>query len=105
ARVALESGLVLLADVELASLPLPTELLRRLPRAWAERLRAIPIAADASTLLVAMAEPEPKRLMETVRSVTGCANVRGVLASPGAISAAIERGYEAAGLRREALLK
>ncbi|MBS2031208.1 MAG: protein kinase [Deltaproteobacteria bacterium] len=105
ARVALETGLILLSDLELAALPLPPLLLKRLPRAWAERLRAIPIAADASTILVAMAEPEPKRLMETIRSVTGCSTVRGILASPGAIAAAIERGYEAAGLRREALLK
>ena len=105
ARVALETGLVLLSDLELAALPLPPLLIKRLPRAWAERLRAIPIAADASTILVAMAEAEPKRLMETVRSVTGCTTVRGILASPGAIAAAIERGYEAAGLRREALLK
>lgn len=105
AELAKQTGLMHLPDAEMAALPLPPELLARLPRAWAERLNVIPVAGNIGGLVVAMSEPEPKRLMSTLVSVTGCATVRGVLASSAAIRAAIERGYEAAGLKREPLLK
>lgn len=98
-------GLAALTPAELAELPLPRALLARVPRAWAERLTVVPLAAGSGALVVACADADPSSALSTLRGVTGCSQLRSVKAAAEAIRQAIERGYQAAGLAREPLLR
>jgi serine/threonine protein kinase len=93
-----------LTPADLIGFPLPRELLTRVPRAWAERLTVVPLAAGPGALVVACPDADPSGALSTLRSVTGCSQVRHVKAAAESIRQAIERGYEAAGLKREPLL-
>jgi hypothetical protein len=99
-----QSGLALLKAPDLAALHPARELLQRLPRSWAERLVALPVAQAGTSLVVVLAEPALPRTMSSLRSVTGSSDVRTVLAPSGPLKETISRAYEAHGLHRQPLL-
>jgi hypothetical protein len=75
-----------------ASVPRPT--LQRLPRRLAERYQVLPIRfAEDDTLTVVACEPNNPQLLENVRVAAGARQVRGLVARPAAIQAAISKLY------------
>lgn len=94
-----------LDGIDLAAVSPSRELLLRLPRAWAERLQALVIGAEGSTLVVALADAEPPRTVASIKAASGCAGVRTFQATdPAALEAAIARAYDQHGLKRQPLL-
>ncbi len=75
-----------------ASVPRPT--LHRLPRRLAERYQVLPIRfAEDETLTVVACDPSSPQLLESVRVAAGARLVKGLVARPAAIQAAIAKLY------------
>jgi serine/threonine-protein kinase len=98
------TGMAVLRPDDLPLFAPPLLLLQRVPRSWAERLTVLPLAHTGSMLVVAMAELETARMLSSLRTASGCAQIRGVLAPRGALLDAIARCYDAHGLKRQPLL-
>ncbi|MBL8341434.1 MAG: Flp pilus assembly complex ATPase component TadA [Rubrivivax sp.] len=66
--------------------------LQRVPRALAERAQALPLAERDERLVVAMADPWNRALLEELRFAAG-ARIQPVAAAPQALAAAVLRAY------------
>ena len=86
-------GLPLILD--LSNLELSPELLARIPPHTARNVGAIPLAADETTLTVALADPLATQALEDLRFATG-AEISQVVAPPDKILPLIEKHYGAA---------
>lgn len=86
-------GLPLILD--LSNLELSPELLARIPPHTARNVGAIPLAADETTLTVALADPLATQALEDLRFATG-AEISQVVAPPDKILPLIEKYYGAA---------
>ena len=86
-------GLPLILD--LSNLELSPELLARIPPRTARNVGAIPLAADETTLTVALADPLATQALEDLRFATG-AEISQVVAPPDKILPLIEKHYGAA---------
>jgi hypothetical protein len=71
--------------------PEPAALLR-VPRAMAERAQALPLAERAEALVVALADPWNRTLLDELRFASG-ARIQPVAAAPQALAAALLRAY------------
>ena len=86
-------GLPLVLD--LSNLELSPELLARIPPHTARNVGALPLAADETTLTVALADPLATQALEDLRFATG-AEISQVVAPPDKILPLIEKYYGAA---------
>lgn len=86
-------GLPLILD--LSTLELSPELLARIPPHTARNVGALPLAADESTLTVALTDPLATQAIEDLRFATG-AEISQVIAPPDKILPLIEKHYGAA---------
>lgn len=86
-------GLPLVLD--LSNLELSPELLARIPPHTARNVGALPLAADETTLTVALADPLATQALEDLRFATG-AEISQVVAPPEKILPLIEKHYGAA---------
>ncbi|NCY22615.1 type II/IV secretion system protein [bacterium] len=86
-------GLPLILD--LSTLELSPELLARIPPHTARNVGALPLAADETTLTVALADPLATQAIEDLRFATG-AEISQVIAPPEKILPLIEKHYGAA---------
>ena len=86
-------GLPLVLD--LSNLELSPELLARIPPHTARNVGALPLAADETTLTVALADPLATQALEDLRFATG-AEISQVVAPPDKILPLIEKHYGAA---------
>ncbi|NDE85409.1 MAG: type II/IV secretion system protein, partial [Verrucomicrobia bacterium] len=86
-------GLPLIMD--LSNLELSPELLARIPPHTARNVGALPLAADETTLTVALADPLATQALEDLRFATG-AEISQVVAPPDKILPLIEKHYGAA---------
>jgi len=81
--------------LDLSNLELSPELLARIPPHTARNVGAIPLAADETTLTVALADPLATQALEDLRFATG-AEISQVVAPPDKILPLIEKYYGAA---------
>ena len=86
-------GLPLILD--LSHLELSSELLARIPPHTARNIGALPLAADETTLTVALADPLATQGLEDIRFATG-AEIAQVIVPPDKILPLIEKYYGAA---------
>lgn len=86
-------GLPLVLD--LSTLELSPELLARIPPHTARNVGALPLAADETTLTVALADPLATQALEDLRFATG-AEIAQVVAPPDKILPLVEKYYGAA---------
>ena len=86
-------GLPLVLD--LSNLELSPELLARIPPHTARNVGALPLAADETTLTVALADPLATQALEDLRFATG-SEISQVVAPPDKILPLIEKFYGAA---------
>lgn len=90
--VAAGLGAVLGFDVvDPATYDVPLDAVRRLPRATAEALGAVPLGAGETWVRVAVADPTDRDTVEAIRAATGVLNVSLAVATPRAIAAALAR--------------
>lgn len=81
--------------VDLYARNLTSEVLDQLPPWVVRRYRVMPIALDATCLVVALQDPEDLALLEKIRFITD-RDLRVVFASRAALDCAIETWYPAA---------
>ena len=86
-------GLPLIAD--LTGLDLSPELLARIPPHTARNLGALPVAGDATTLTVALADPLATKALEDLRFATGM-EIAQVVAPPDQIQPLLDKHYGSA---------
>ncbi len=94
-------GLPLIAD--LAGLELSSELLARIPPHTARNLGALPVAGDATTLTVALADPLATQALEDLRFATGM-EIAQVVAPPDQIQPLLDKHYGSAEVNIDELL-
>ncbi|NDI16512.1 MAG: type II/IV secretion system protein, partial [Verrucomicrobia bacterium] len=94
-------GLPLIAD--LTGLDLSPELLARIPPHTARNLGALPVAGDATTLTVALADPLATQALEDLRFATGM-EIAQVVAPPDQIQPLLDKHYGSAEVNIDELL-
>ena len=94
-------GLPLIAD--LTGLELSPELLARIPPHTARNLGALPVAGDATTLTVALADPLATQALEDLRFATGM-EIAQVVAPPDQIQPLLDKHYGSAEVNIDELL-
>ncbi|MEI7720680.1 MAG: GspE/PulE family protein [Verrucomicrobiota bacterium] len=94
-------GLPLIAD--LTGLDLSPELLARIPPHTARNLGALPVAGDATTLTVALADPLATQALEDLRFATGMESAQ-VVAPPDQIQPLLDKHYGSAEVNIDELL-
>jgi type IV pilus assembly protein PilB len=94
-------GLPLIAD--LTGLDLSPELLARIPPHTARNLGALPVAGDATTLTVALADPLATQALEDLRFATGM-EIAQVVAPPDQIQPLLDKYYGSAEVNVDELL-
>ena len=94
-------GLPLIAD--LTGLDLSPELLARIPPHTARNLGALPVAGDATTLTVALADPLATQALEDLRFATGM-EIAQVVATPDQIQPLLDKHYGSAEVNIDELL-
>ncbi len=94
-------GLPLIAD--LTGLDLSPELLARIPPHTARNLGALPVAGDATTLTVALADPLATQALEDLRFATGM-EIAQVIAPPDQIQPLLDKHYGSAEVNIDELL-
>lgn len=77
--------------VEPAGIEVPLDVVRRVPRATAQTLGVVPIAAGETWLRVAVADPTDRYTLDSLRDCTGLLNVSMAVATPHGIDAALRR--------------
>ncbi len=94
-------GLPLIAD--LTGLDLSPELLARIPPHTARNVGALPVAGDATTLTVALADPLATQALEDLRFATGM-EIAQVVAPPDQIQPLLDKHYGSAEVNIDELL-
>ena len=94
-------GLPLIAD--LTGLDLSPELLARIPPHTARNLGALPVAGDATTLTVALADPLATQALEDLRFATGM-EIAQIVAPPDQIQPLLDKHYGSAEVNIDELL-
>ncbi|MFQ5843453.1 MAG: GspE/PulE family protein [Planctomycetota bacterium] len=78
--------------VDLSAFEVQPEAVRKVDEAIARPFQFVPVRFDGTTLVVAMADPVNKGALDDVRFTANC-EVRGVVADPEQVQAAIEQAY------------
>jgi hypothetical protein len=87
-------GTKFISTKTLAGASVPRSALQRLSRRLAERYQVVPLRfAEDDTLTIAYCDPSDSSLLENVRVAAGAREVRGLVARPAAILAAIGKLY------------
>ena len=79
-------------SINLAEFDVDPEVIKLIPKEVAEKHQTVPVNRAGSTLIVAMADPSNIFAIDDLKFLTGY-NIETVVASEGAIAAAIERYY------------
>src|SRR4051812_9442226 len=88
------SGTKFISTKTLGSASVPRATLQRLSRRLAERYQVVPLRfAEDETLTIAFSDPSSAELLESVRVAAGARYVKGLVARPAAIQAAIAKLY------------
>lgn len=77
--------------VEPATVDVPLDVVRRVPRLSAEMLGVVPIGAGDTWLRVAVADPTDRFMLDSLREATGVLNVSMAVATPHGIDLALSR--------------
>ena len=77
--------------VEPASMDVPVDVARKVPRLSAEMLGVVPVGAGSTWLRVAVADPTDRYTVEALREATGLLTISLAVATPRGIEAALHR--------------
>ncbi|MFY2558448.1 protein kinase domain-containing protein [Corallococcus terminator] len=89
-----QAGLPHITDEKLQALPVPKELVQRVPRELCERLCAVPIGLRGRELLCAVVDPRDVQVTDALKFSTRAVAVQGLFATEEAIRKAIRRFYD-----------
>jgi len=88
-----QAGLPHITDEKLLALPVPKELVQRVPRELCERLCAVPIGLRGRELFCAVLDPRDVQVTDALKFSTRAVAVQGLFATEEAIRKAIHRFY------------
>ena len=83
--------------VDVASFPIETEALQKLPFAVAARLQALPLMMRGGRMVVALEDPTLRKSVDEIEFASGCKAIP-VLARARTLSVALDRAYEHIGV-------
>jgi len=78
--------------VDLSAFEPQKDAVAKVDESYARPFQLVPVTFDGTTLVVAMADPTNKSALDDIRFTANC-DVRGVMADPGQVAAALEKAY------------